>query len=111
MKQIFLLIVVVVVGILAYQNFFAPTSEEVQEVKTLEAEFEAAVSQLHQAGRSAGLSGMDTTAEAESAVIRARRVQDRLEELKDRLEEESALDRADKLEARIAEFLKQNDAF
>ena len=109
MKQIIWLIVLVIVGILAY-NFFVsgPTSAEEQELKALEKDFDGALKRLHQAGRMAGLSGMDTTSEAEDVIKNVEKIKEDLTMLIDRLEEEKLLKRAERLEERINKFLREN---
>lgn len=107
MKKLIWLIIIVVIGIVAYNHFITPLSEEEQKVKVLEDEFNSATKDFHQAERSAGISGMDNTADIDDAIDKVKLVKEKLEELKGKLTSESAIERADKLEHRINEFLKQ----
>ena len=59
----------------------ATLSAQDREINELEARVKQAVRQFGQAGRAAGLSGMDTTADAESARVEVQDIQRRLDEL------------------------------
>jgi len=106
MKKLIWLIIIVAIGIVAYNYFIAPLSEEEQKVKVLEDEFNSAIKDFNQAERSAGISGMDTTADLDDAMDKVKLVKEKLEELKEKLTSESAIERADKLKNRINKFSK-----
>jgi len=104
MKKLIWLIIIVVIGIVVYNHFIAPLSEEEQKVKVLEGEFNSAIKDFHQAERSAGISGMDSTADLDDAIDKVKLVKEKLEELKEKLTSESARERADKLKRSINKF-------
>src|SRR5262249_603229 len=56
-------------------------SDQEKELPDLEARLNAAVRQYAQAGRSAGLSGIDTTSDAEAARVEVQKIQKSLDEL------------------------------
>ena len=77
MKNLITLVVVVVVALVAF-NYFSTgefkllpgssMSPEEQELNSLKGEFRSAAQAYRQAGRSAGISGMDTTSDAAAAL-------------------------------------------
>jgi hypothetical protein len=77
MRNLITIAVVVVVGLLAF-NYFSTgefkilpgssMSPEAREVNRLKGDFHRAAQEFRQAGRQAGISGMDTTAAAEIAL-------------------------------------------
>ena len=89
-KRLVLALVLAVVALVVYNYVttgrFAliPTaslSDQEKEIADLEARIKQTVHQFAQAGRAAGLSGVDTTADAESAREEIRDIQRRLDEL------------------------------
>jgi hypothetical protein len=58
--------------------------------------------------RTSGELGLDTTEEAQQAVTKAIEVRNELEALKSQLNEDEARNRADKLEAKLKEFISKN---
>lgn len=109
MKKLVWLIVLGLVGYFVYTQFFAPLSEEAQEVKALGRRFATAQSQYLGAVRQMGSLGMDATADADDAIGAMKKVKKELLELKDSLTEENAIARAEKLEATITVFFEKND--
>ena len=115
MKKALAVIALLVGGILAY-NFFtagqltiipgSSLSEEEQELKALESRFHTARSRLSQANRAAGMTGTDTTADAEAALRQVERVEKDLKEVMARLSSESARQKATGLEREIQDFKK-----
>ena len=113
MKKIVVVILVVVAGLLAF-NYVSTgrfalvpsfaVSEDERAVKALEDRFNAAVKQYSQASRTAGMSGLDTTADAEAARVTVRQISKELKPLQKRLTSESAIRRAENLSAAVQEF-------
>ena len=81
-------------------------SEEEQELKELESRFDTARSRMAQANRAAGMTGMDTTADAEAAVRQVERVEKELKAVMARLSSESARKKATALQREIQDFKK-----
>src|SRR5262245_46525406 len=59
----------------------ATMSEQEKELTDLEARLKTAVRQYAQAGRAAGLSGVDSTSDAEAARVEVQQIQKRLDEI------------------------------
>jgi pyridoxal biosynthesis lyase PdxS len=111
MKALIILIILVVIGFIAYTQFFAPLSEEENEVKQLEKRFNSATRLYLGAERIAGGTGLDTTSDVEEAIRSMNRARSELMRLQERLEEEAAIKRAKKLEAKMKEFYEKNEIF
>jgi hypothetical protein len=111
MKALAIIIILAVIGFIAYTQFFAPLSEEENEVKQLEKRFNLSTRQYLGAERIAGGTGLDTTSDVEEAIRSMNKTRAELMRLQKRLEEESAIKRAEKLEAKIKEFYERNEIF
>lgn len=108
MRAIIAILLVAVLVFLAY-TYFTSLSEEEKMVKALEKEFDLAVGDFLRAGRTMAATGMDTTSDVDDAVRKIKKVKKELQALRDRLEEDAAQNRAEKLEAKIREFERKND--
>lgn len=115
MKKIFLAALLVAGGIAAFNYIssgklgthgMSARSPEETQVANLESRLQEAEAQLTQASRSAGLAGVDTTADAEVAVRKIDQVEKEATALKDRVKEQALTDRLDKVVAE-AERLKR----
>ena len=114
MQKIVLIVVVIVLGLLAYNYFTtgelsltpggSSASDEDRELNRLRGEFRAAAREFRQAGRSAGLSGMDTTDEAAAALAAVERVETQVESLAERTEDAELRAEADKLLGEIRAY-------
>ncbi|NIM91450.1 MAG: hypothetical protein GTO17_10940 [Candidatus Aminicenantes bacterium] len=111
MKAFIIILILAVVGFVAYTQFFAPLSEEEKEVKELEKRFSLATRMYLGAERLAGGTGLDTTSDVEEAIRSMNKTRSELVRLQERLQEEAAIERAEKLEARMKEFYKRNEIF
>ena len=113
MKNLITLAVVVVVGLVAF-NYFktgeltiipgGSMSDEAREVNRLRGEFRQAAQEYRQAGRTAGLSGLDTTSEAEAALNRVDGVERDLKKLRGAVKEPEVRTEIDDLLAEIAKY-------
>ena len=112
MKNIIAILVVVVVGLVAYNYFstgeltFFPSSamsQEEQEVNRLQGEFRRAVREFRQAARQAGISGMDNTA-VEAALSTVADVERNLELMRNETEDPDVRDKIDELLDEIKKF-------
>lgn len=108
MRAIIAILLVAVLGFLAY-TYFTSVSEEEKRVKALEKEFDTAMGDFLRAVRTMAGTGLDTTSDVDDAVIKIKNVKKELKALKARLEEDSAQERAENLEAKIKEFERKND--
>ena len=108
MKKVIAFLVVVAVAFLAY-TYLTSLTEEEKMVKTLGQEFDQAVGDFLRAQRTMAGTGMDTTSDIDDAVVKVKRVKRELSALKSTLQEDSAKERASKLEEKIKEFERKND--
>lgn len=113
MKKLLALVILLVAVFVAYTYFSSgtipflpssPKSEEGMELKQLSADFEEAKKQFMQAGRTAGLTGLDTTSDAGSAMQEIDRIERALRTLKSKLKTASDKKEAARLEAEIMAF-------
>jgi hypothetical protein len=108
MRVIIVILLVVILGFLAY-TYLTSASEEEKSVKALAKEFDSAVGDFLRAIRTMSGTGLDTTSDVDDAVTKIKKVKRELKTLKTSLEEGSAQERAEKLEAKIKEFERKND--
>jgi hypothetical protein len=109
MKSLVILIILVVIGILLYNQFLAgPVSEEEAELRVLERDFESSLKRVRQSERVLALSGADTSADIDDALMNVEEIKEKLIALKERIEDEKLLKRADALEQRINRYLREN---
>jgi hypothetical protein len=115
MKKLLVFIIVLAGGLLTYN--YVTTGElrlmpdlggsaEDRQVRTLETEFSAAAAELAQAGRTAGLSGMDTSSQAAAALARIGRLEKEASALGPELQEAGARAR---LAGLLAEMQRARD--
>lgn len=109
MKAIIWIVIIAVIGLIAYTQLYKPLSEEEQQVKQLEVRFKRATRQFVGAARMAGGLAMDTIDNSEEAVELVKEVRKELKKLKSGLEEGTSLKKAKELEAKIKEFCTKND--
>lgn len=115
MKKVLAAVVLLVGGLLGYnllttgQLNVVPgvaRSAEARELQDLASRFDAARGRMLQAQRAAGVTGMDTTADADAALREASSVRKDLAKLMPRLASEKDRSEAQALDARIREFQK-----
>ena len=113
MKNLITIAVVVVIALVAF-NYFqtgefkimpgSSMSPESQEVNRLKGDFRRAAQQYRQAGRSAGLSGLDTSAEAEEALNTVDGVERDLKKMRRDVKDPKARQEIDQLLEEIAQY-------
>ena len=112
MKNLITIAVVVVVGLVAF-NYFqtgefsilpASKSVEEQELNRLKGDFTRAAQEFRQAGRQAGLGGIDSTAQAESALKAVDGVERDLKLLRKRTTDPKVLDKIDALLEEVQQY-------
>lgn len=79
-------------------------SEDQQQIDRLRSELRAAQAEFRQAGRAAGLSGVDTTAQGGAALAKVERIERELTQLKGSLSSDVAREAADRLQDEIQDF-------
>ena len=111
MKRLLLLVLIAAGGIVGYRYFVntPSASADVLVLADLEHQFDSANQSMMQANRSAGISGMDSTADIEAARIKVRRVEDELQSLKPRLASDASRQRAGRLQEKIRAFREATD--
>ncbi len=115
MKAIIVLIVVVIVGLLAFNYFttgeFTLMSSgsgggETQELNQLRGEFRSLAREFRQAGRSAAMGGLDTTAAASAVLSELDGVEEKVLAIAKNAEDPEVQEEAKALAAEIAKFKK-----
>jgi len=109
MKRFIWLIILAVLGYLAYTYYVRTTSGEVAQVRQLEREFRRATDRFISAMRGAGEPGLVVLADPETAEKMVKDVRIRLQDLMEKLTEEKAIDRAQKLENQILTFFRRHE--
>jgi hypothetical protein len=114
-QKIVLLVVVIVVGLLAFNYFTTGElrllpgesgSGDERELNRLRGDFRAAAREFRQAGRSAAVSGLDTTDAASAALAAVERVEKQVESLVNRTQDSNLKAEAEKLLAEIRKYKK-----
>ncbi len=113
MQKIVLLVVVIVLGLLAF-NYFTTgelslmpagsSGDDGQELNRLRGDFRAAAREFRQAGRSAGLSGLDTTDAAAAALEEVESVEKAVESLAKNADDPEVKAEAEKLLKEVRKF-------
>ena len=114
MKKLMIVLVLAFGGWVGYQysqtgslpfGSHAPSSPEEQELAALSEQFQSAQATFRSSLQSAGLTGLDTTADVDAALEQIKGVQSRLAKLKPKLNTPEARKKADELEAAVKDFL------
>ncbi len=109
MKALIWILILGAIGYFGYTNYLKPLTGEEQEVKLIENKFDVAVEEYLQAVRKAGGLGMDTVSDADAAIRKVRATKEALLNLKRRLKNEAAIERAKALEAKMKNFYAKNE--
>jgi hypothetical protein len=113
MRNLITIAVVVVIGLVAFNYFTtgefkvlpgSSMSQDEREVNRLKGDFRRAAQEYRQAGRQAGISGMDTTAAAEIALITVAGVERDLNLLRKDISDPKVLDSIDELLEDVKKF-------
>lgn len=109
MKKLLWILAFAIIGYFLYTQFVTTLSEEAKEVKQLEKRFNTASGNYIRAVRTTGEIATVAVPAAEDAIRDIKKVKTELDDLKKRLKEGDAVERADRLEAKIKEFYRKND--
>jgi 2-methylaconitate cis-trans-isomerase PrpF len=109
MRALIWILILGAIGYFAYTNYVKPLTSEEKEVKIVENKFDAAVEEYLQAVRMAGGLGMGTISDADAAIRKIRATKEALLNLKRRLKDETAIEKANALEAKMRNFYGKND--
>lgn len=109
MKRLIWLVILVILGYLAYTQYVNTTSGEFAQVRQLEKEFRRATDRFISAMRGAGEPGLVVLADPETAVRMVKGVRVKLQELMKTLTEERAIARAQELENQILTFFRRHE--
>ena len=108
-KTLLVLILIAAAAFFIYRQATVASSEEVQQVKDLQARFSVALNRFTSAVGRSGAIGIASTFDTETAVTQIQKIRTELADLRTRLTEAPAISRADKLSEKIEYFCKQND--
>ena len=109
MRNALIVVVLLVAGVVVYNTMSGgdgPLSDDQAMLVDLEYRFDEARKQMSGAGRSAGLTGIDTSADAESARLEIERILESAQKLA-READESVRPKAERLERTIREYKNQ----
>ncbi|MGB3863941.1 MAG: hypothetical protein WA915_17845 [Candidatus Aminicenantaceae bacterium] len=109
MKALIWILVLGAIGYFGYTKFVKPLTVEEKEVQMIEDKYDAGVEEFLQAVRKAGGLGMDTISDADDAIRKIRVTKEALLNLKRRLKDATAIEKANALEAKMRQFYGQND--
>ena len=111
MKKLLALVLVAAAGIFVYTHFVnaPPASADERALGDLEHQVDAATQMAMQANRSAGVAGIDSTADIEAARAKIGRVDAELQKMKPRLTSDPARRQAERLEEKIRAFRSAMD--
>jgi erythromycin esterase-like protein len=109
MRVLILILVIALIGFLAYNYLYSPLSEEEKQVKEIAKKFDAAVEQYVRAVRTTAEIAMATVSDADEAIRKVKDAKKELEELRKGLKDKEAIRKAARLEERIKEFYRKND--
>ena len=109
MKRVIWLVILGILGYLAYTYYVRTTSGEVAQVHHLEKEWQRGTDRFISAMRGAGEPGLVVLADPEAAINMLKDTRVRLQELMTKLTEEKAIARAKDLEDRIRTFFKRHE--
>jgi hypothetical protein len=109
MRAFIWILILGAIGYFGYTNYVKPLTGEEKEVQMIEKKFDAAVEEYMQAVRKAGGLGMDTISDVDDAIRKVRVTKDALLNLKRRLKDEAAIERAKVLEAKMRNFYGKNE--
>jgi hypothetical protein len=109
MKALAVLLILAAIGYFGYNHFLKPLTGEEQEVQAIEKRYDAALQEYLQAVRKAGGLGMDTIGDVDAAIRKIRSTKTALLNLKRRLKNPSAVEKAKELETEMRRFYAKNE--
>jgi hypothetical protein len=107
MRAIIAILIVAAVAYTGYTYLYVPLSDEEAMVDALIKKFDRAAGDLLKAERRMGVTGLDTTDDADSAVRKVQKIDGELKNLKSTLKEEGSKKKAKELEGKIKKFYQQ----
>ncbi|MEN6561548.1 MAG: hypothetical protein ABFD52_12305 [Acidobacteriota bacterium] len=108
-KTIVVLVLIAAAGYFVYQRLERTPSDEEQLVAHLRERYAVVVNEFASAAGRSGLIGIDSTADADTAVNAMKKLRAELEALRAKLTEERASRKADELLEKIENFYRKND--
>jgi len=109
MKALIWILILGAIGYFGYTKFVQPLTVEENEVQLIEDKYDAAVEEYMQAVRKMGGLGMGTISDADDAIRKVRGTKEALLNLKRRLKDAAAIEKANALEAEMRQFYGKND--
>ena len=105
MKNLFTIVVFIILGLLAYNHFNKTYTEEEQYLIDVEADFKDAKKLMRQSERAAATSGVDSTSSYEQGLEIIRDIREELLEYLEILKDEVIVGKTSRLLREINEFL------
>lgn len=105
MKNLFTIVVFIILGLLTYNHFNKTYTEEEQFLIDVESDFKDAQKLMKQAERAAGTSGVDTTSSYEQGIETIRDLREELLEYLENLKDETIVVKTSRLLREINQFL------
>jgi tRNA G37 N-methylase TrmD len=107
-KYLVWIVILGLVGFLAYSYYWKAASKETTQVRDLEREFARDVDRYITSMRQAGEPGIVILADPETAIKKVQETRNRVTALLPKLTEKKAIARAQQLEERIRQFCRAN---
>ncbi|MGZ5488730.1 MAG: hypothetical protein ACXWF4_09375 [Candidatus Aminicenantales bacterium] len=108
-KALVVILLIAGAGYLVYQQIGRTPPEEEMLVDHLNDRYAVLVNKFTSASGRSGSLGMDTTYDSETVVVEIQKIQSELAELRQKLIEERAVRKADRLSEKIEAFCKKNE--
>jgi Mg-chelatase subunit ChlI len=108
-KALLVLLLIAVAAFFVYRETNIMPSDEVQLVTHLKDRFGIIVNKFTSAAGRSGMVGLDSTFDAEAAVVQIQKIRTELADLRNKLTEDRAIQRARALSEKIEDFCKKND--
>ena len=110
MKNLFTIVILVIIGFLAYNHFNKSASPDDPFLSDIERNFSEASKLMTQSERTSAAAGVDMTASFEEGIERIKELRTELMDYIDELEDEKLREKASELKNRIEEFLDNQGA-
>ncbi len=105
MKNVFSIVILVILGVLAYNHFTKTYTEDEQYLIDVKADFKDAQKEMKQAERAAGVSGVDTTSSYEHGLETIRDIRAELLEYLEHLKDETIVGKTSRILREINKVL------
>jgi hypothetical protein len=108
-KALLVLLLIAGAAFFIYKQTNRTDSEEMASIDSIQDRYVVVVGKFTSASGRAGLIGMDTTSDSDSAAVQVLKLRDELAQLRKTLTEEKAIGKAAALAEKIDNFCRKND--